>query len=975
MFGQSQTGSFTFTLSSTARTSAGVYKTDSTLVRTLWADKTYPAGTYTSFWDGKDDYGNTLNSPNSTYIVKLLTNNVTYTWEGVIGNTSSSQIGSGVHRALYTSMTGMAITGTTAYFCQGYSEAYSSEAKFSSTNPQVRLNIFPGRVSTLNTDYVATDGINVYWAGYDAYVAANSFVHATKVSDDSHVSFGGKGSSYKMQNIGSAITYPSVIDKLNISNSKSTGLAVQQSGSYLFIAHGGLNELHVLNKTTGALVQNISITNPQSLSVEGSSLWMVSGTNTIAKYTVNSNGTLSVATLRLASVSSVGAIQANNAGMIAVVDKTNQVLRFFNTTTGAEGTQLGTNGGYSTSPTVTNTKFFFNDYRGNTNSFIAFAYDGSFWLGDPGNYRELHYSSGKTYIEYIMSLGASYSCSVDPNNINRVFGNYLEFAIDYTKPLAGNTGWTLIRNWGYNSTKNINNWKLLNVVTLSNGRTYGQSYTPGIGYAELTSTGLRSTGVSPGGIVNTDGSVTKVSGSSSIGSHLTFTTYPLTGFDGSGNPIWSASGTVIATTPTNALSYPNVNPGSVFPQSEYNYVTTTNKVIFFNPSIFSVNNGSIPWIGYHLGAISKGGNSWLWLTNRTNQRNYTGSFPEADYFEIGNGGNNFAGSHVNVVGNNIVTGYHGEGWKNGQTNRFNHYNEDGLAIGQFGADFYQFTLNTNIYPLSVPGFAGNALTPVMVKDGLGNLYLYHGDESYHAGLHRWKISNLASIKEQYINVPYPTAYVGAPINFTNLHSGLPLNSVPASNGWSTSGIVKSVTGSKKYVLDGAPDIFTTFTQVSGNASVQRDLGTTNVTASWKISGMLSFESSNVAVFGINSYVDVLDVSGKILARFTYTVVQATKVITIYGNNVIIAIGNLSSTLLQYQPFEVNVVNGFVTFTYANFASITTSIYDPSADWKNPKTFRQYFVGGFPAYGNSIGFMDMLFYKDYPVNISTNYVKN
>ncbi|MDQ6889727.1 MAG: hypothetical protein M3Z56_05575, partial [Bacteroidota bacterium] len=171
-----------------------------------------------------------------------------------------------------------------------------------------------------------------------------------------------------------------------------------------------------------------------------------------------------------------------------------------------------------------------------------------------------------------------------------------------------------------------------------------------------------------------------------------------------------------------------------------------------------------------------------------------------------------------------------------------------------------------------------------------------------------------------------------------------------------------------------PDIFTTFTQVSGNASVQRDLGTTNVIASWKISGMLSFELSNVTGTGINSYVDVLDASGKILARFTYTVVQATKVITIYGNNVIIASGNLGSTLLQFQPFEVNVVNGFVTFTYANLAPITASIYDPSADWKNPKTFRQYFVGGFPPYGRSIGFMDMQFYKDYPVTLSTYYVK-
>ena len=183
-FVKSQTGSFTFTLASSARTSAGVYKKDSTLIRTLWADKTYAAGTYTEYWDGKDDYGNKITSPDAAYNIKVLNNNVNYKWDGIIGNTSSSNTGAEVHRGYYTSMTGMAITGTTAYFCQGYSEGYSSEAKFSTKNPQVRLDVFPGYVSTMNADFVATDGINVYWAGYDAYVLQNSFVHATKVKDD-----------------------------------------------------------------------------------------------------------------------------------------------------------------------------------------------------------------------------------------------------------------------------------------------------------------------------------------------------------------------------------------------------------------------------------------------------------------------------------------------------------------------------------------------------------------------------------------------------------------------------------------------------------------------------------------------------------------------------------------------------------------------------------------------------------------------
>ncbi len=220
-------------------------------------------------------------------------------------------------------------------------------------------------------------------------------------------------------------------------------------------------------------------------------------------------------------------------GTIGVIDQTNQVVRFFNTSTGVEGTQLGVNGGYSNSPDVTNTKFMFDDLRGNTFGFLAYAPDGSFWLGDCGNQRELHFSPNKNYIETIMSLGITYSTCVDPNNITRVFANYMEFAIDYSKPLTGNSGWTYVRNWGYSSAAvNTQSTKrLLSVITLSNGRTFGYDYAPGMGLVELSSTGLKSTGLSIGnGVINTDGSLTKFSGSYNTGNSITFTLLPASWF-------------------------------------------------------------------------------------------------------------------------------------------------------------------------------------------------------------------------------------------------------------------------------------------------------------------------------------------------------------------------------------------------------------------------------------------------------------
>ncbi len=976
LFSQTNTNNaatFTFKLNNSASTSAGVYKKDSTLVRTLWANKTYAAGTYTEYWDGKDDYGNTLSSPDANYDIKVLSNNVNYTWEGIVGNTSKAQTGSQVHRGYYTSMTGIAVAGTTAYFCQGYSEGYSSEAKFDINNPQIRLNVFGGQVSTMNADYVVTDGTIIYWAGYDAYSSANSFVHAIKVSDDSQVGFN-SGSSYTMTNIQSPKTYTSVIDRLAVPGSRPTGLAVQQSGNYLFVSHGGLNELHVLDKNSGTLVQNISMTNPMALSVEGNYLWVASGTNTVTKYTVNLNGTLSSAILSLSGIGYVGAIQANNAGTIAVIDEgTNQIVRFYNSTTGAQATQLGTIGGYAASPDVTNTKFFFNDYRGNTNSFIAFQPDGSFWLGDPGNYREIHFSASKNFIESIMSLGNVYSISVDPNNINRAFAHYLEFAIDYSQPLSGSTGWSLVKNWGYNFSTNTTTRQILNVTTLSNGRTYGISNFPGMGYAELTSTGLRATGSNTGGgIVNTDGSLTEFSGTYNTGNSVVLKNYPLTGFDASNNPVWSSAGTVIASTPANTLKDPNNMPGNVSPVS-YNFVTTSGKVIFYNPSKYYAGNTSVIYDGYHLGAIKKGDNKWLWETQRADHVGYKGAFPEADYFEIGNGVNQYAGSNVNVIGNNIITGYHGEFWKNDQTNYYNHYYEDGLAIGQFGTDGY---VSSGVSPT---GMAGNALSPVIVKDANGNLYLYHGDESDHAGMHRWKISNLSSISEQYISVPFPTNYTRVNFGYLDLHAGLPFDSpLPNSAGWSKIGTVTSNTNQKKYVNDGSPDVFSSFNQSAGSASIQRDLGTNNVSASWKISGEITFEGSDISAGSQTmAYIDVLDASGKILSRFYYSNDRTTGITTVFGNDKIIVQSNLylGSTLLSLQPFEVNISNGKVTFVYANYAAVSTTVYDPSANWKSPQTLRAYFVSGFPAYGKNIGFMDMKFYKDYATSINLPPVAN
>src|SRR5207237_6344948 len=61
---------FSFTLDSQYQTSAGVYKPDGTLIRTLWRKVLYGPGTTVRSWDGNEDSG--VSAAPGSYEVRLL---------------------------------------------------------------------------------------------------------------------------------------------------------------------------------------------------------------------------------------------------------------------------------------------------------------------------------------------------------------------------------------------------------------------------------------------------------------------------------------------------------------------------------------------------------------------------------------------------------------------------------------------------------------------------------------------------------------------------------------------------------------------------------------------------------------------------------------------------------------------------------------------------------------------------------------
>ena len=779
-----QNVTFSFTLANDANTSAGVFTHDGVLVKTLWSGVHYKKGTYNQYWNGTDDEGRLLAGNN--YNVRILSNNIVYKWEGVLGNTSSAQCGSTVHRA-FQGMYGMAFTGNKGYMAVNYNEQLPPIYTFNIANPQAKTSLLSKGGSTA---FVATDGNYVYYDCMDPNDTGRTFVYALKVSDNSEVTSFTSGTAVQVLY---SRTYPNAIDVAYNTNSKISGLAVQKRGNYLFVAHKNANQIDVLNKTTGAVVQTLSVNSPGGLAIDGyDALWIISGTS-LLKYNVNADGTLSVLMLSLPGVvAPIAASISPDGNTIIVADGgSSQQVKAYNNFSGACLWVYGVSGGYATGPTVTNDKFYFADFDC-IHTFISFAPDGSFWLGDPGNCRALHYTANRTFIERIMYLPHFYSSVVDPTNPTRAFADYLEFKIDYSKSLNPSNGsWTLVKNWGYNVTGEYDNqfYRFRYLTTLSNGHTYAfLRHNYKLAVVELPSTGgIRYTGIELPNLdyqLLQDGSLI-IASQAIMGKASTWSLQTLAGFDGLNNPVWGASKTI-------ATSPPATSNDPLYYGAGNTVITSSNVLACFDGGLPPYGSS-----GFHLGGIKLGDTKWMWRTANSTFRQYTGPYPSDGAYDIGNNVQ-YAGSFARALDRTIIWGYHGEFWKNAEVNKWTQVFDDGLFIGQFGVAGPEYT-----YAEAAPMMAGNAMSVSVVKDSAGNGYVYLNDEASHGGMHRWKITGLNTIAEQ--TVPVSLAYSVHGL-LAEYFSGVDLNTCntktkrvdPLINLTATSLNVSSLSGNKSF---------------------------------------------------------------------------------------------------------------------------------------------------------------------------------
>lgn len=966
---------FSFTLKNESLASAGAYKKDGTLLRTIWSGVKYKAGTYKSKWDGLDDQGQPVSD--SAFEIKVLTSNVKYEWEGAyIGNSSAAGSGDTRFRVFdFDGVQNVIVSGNDAFVASGYAEGWPSEFRFNTATPSKKVWVGQTGITGSNSTFAATDGNKVYWAGFDPFQNTETFVFATNVSNNNEVTFAKGVNAHMEWDNTSNVTY-STISYKNAPLSIISGLAVQKTGNYLFVSRSSQNELQILDKITGALVRTLTITGVTKLGIDNKDNLWVSHESVIDQYKISADGNLTKTGVNITGLQSIGGFGFSPDGStIAVCDVYNQVVKGYNTNTGALSWTLGTPGGYLTNSTVTNDKFYFRDVRGEKLTYLTYLPDGSFYVGDNGNLRIQYFSANRTFIKSIMMLSTNYRTMVDKNVPTRVFADYLEFEIDYSKPLAAdNNSWKLKRNWRANfSSKYDFDYKIINIVTFPNGRTYGRVKINGVTYelVELVKDGvMRFTGILLGqyGFLNNDGSkMTIVYPTKHI-------KYALTGFNALNNPIWSSTPEYIAN-----LSTMGANDPLPFNNQYEEPVTESGKVIYFNCRRADGKNGD----EYHLGAVNKGGTGFLWRTARGTQNSYGGELPRDGAFDNGNGvESDFrAGGSALTYKDNIFWGYHGEFWKQSQTNIWNHVDGNtGLFIGQFGAIKKDYGMEE-----APPQVAGNVFGGTVVEVN-GNVYLYHNDEGVNNGIHRWKISGLNTVEVQ-------TASVLGDNNSLNegvdLLEGITreLTTLPNNyHGWTrvpevnTTGTYITV-GNTSYDKFKPANLQFAFNQPKGSSAVfSRDLGNNSKLDEWSIKGKLNYQYNKMSEFDLStaSFLDVVDAAGKQIARFDFRqAANQSGTFSLRGNDVVLTGGTTEKNVYssRNEDFEMTYEKGSIKFGFAGYSATTKNTAEAKADAKNPKYFRFYaYTNGFqtPKY---VSIQELYFYGPQETGIYYKTISN
>jgi hypothetical protein len=487
---------FSFTLPTSYRqTSAIVDNAAGTMIRTIWNNRAYNAGTYGEIWDGLDDFGNA--AAGGPFTVKVTANNVSYNWDGPLFSTGTSWQGPNTWAQNVSAFPpGITFIGNTGYAASGSSEnGQIGIFSFDATNPNsgaapvVRFASGSG-----NLRFIKTDGSLIYSANSQA-TSTTTFIQGvwawSPQGQPYSFSAGTAGPQNQWDNQNSNGSPPvwiglKAVDASQYNTSQSTGFAVQRgSGTFMATSHGSytpgagfavvasLDLVRIFNKTTGALVNTATVPNPQAMEFDGNNnLWVISGSGTgDVLYEITGVGTSNTVTTPITGLSNPASVTASpTTGNIFILDGgTHQQIYEYNPTTFALVSTLGKLGGYgqgaacnaAVDPGTGSTQnhnaptfdFDFSTLFGHYSavlyttpiaSWASVDNSGDLWVGDYPNWRILHYhwnGSAWIYVNRIMGNVDNYYSGTPTQTIGttgRVWGGLLgleEFQVNYSQPL------------------------------------------------------------------------------------------------------------------------------------------------------------------------------------------------------------------------------------------------------------------------------------------------------------------------------------------------------------------------------------------------------------------------------------------------------------------------------------------------------------------------------------------------------------
>lgn len=744
--------SFSFDLLQERITSAAVYGVDGSLLRTLWRGERLQAGRHSRRWDQRLDDGSV--APGGPFTVRLIHHNVRYQWDGVVGNTSAFT-GSMPHRSFLPPQS-LAADGLQLHLGMGYNEAQTAVQGLLVTDPQRPASKVKHTDPFIGFGLVASDGTRLFAANTGG-LDKSGFIVAFSTADGTQTAFDeglplclnrmAAGNCFHHQ------SYRSVIAHRPAGEALATGLAVQRNGRLLAVAYGPENRVRVFDKHSGRLLSEwslpLSAHSSNHLALTGSGdLWVVSS-SAVLRYTAIDSTPRLLATLQgFSKPLAVAADPADDAAVWVADGGSSQQLHHIGRS-GVADAVIGQRGGLAQQATLAPDRLCFKVDAEREHTALVVDSAGHVWVVDTCNNRLLRFTAAGASSAHVAWLPASYISAVDSQRPQRVFANFLEFEVDYSRALGAAGAWRLLRNWlpslpaalrdGESTNRGFGGFRV--VTTLANGRTDAQLLVAGQGViVELTAAGLTHEVMRlPAPAATQSPVVLQANGDlhhgADEGARQVVYRRRLEGFDSSGAPRWAAQAAVLASVALQSPA-PYHRMGTFAGASGPRWpVNDAGQLIWFNPA---VDNSE----GLHLGAVAQGGTQWSWQASPSGALDGRGSFQTRS----ADATIHYGGNVVMVLGRSVLYGYHGEFYSDlvtgrvGQANQFMHFLDNGLFVGQLGVP------STRGIDTPEPGKSGNAFSPSLVRVA-GRTYLYHNDESTWGGVHRWELQGLDDIVE------------------------------------------------------------------------------------------------------------------------------------------------------------------------------------------------------------------------------------